>query len=70
MIINKDNLYLHTPQVLLEALSLELLCDVISPSLSGQSDIPSFTMAIVHLDDYHWQPNLSNYTKLKQKTFN
>ena len=68
MIINKDNL--STPQALLEALSLELLCDVIFPSLHGQSDILCFTMAIFHLDDYHWRPNFSNHTKLKQKTFN
>ena len=32
MIINQDNLYLHL-KGLLEALSLELLCDVTSPSL-------------------------------------
>ena len=54
----------------LENLSLKLLCDVTFPSLPGQSDIPCFTMTIFHLDDCHWQPNVSNHTNLKQKTSN
>ena len=68
MIIKKVNL--SAPQGLLEALNLELLCDVISLSLLGQSDIPYFTMVVFHLDDYHWQPHFSNHTKLKQNTSN
>ena len=69
MIINKRQSP-SAPQGLLEALNLELLCDVTPPSLPGQSDIPCFTMAIFHLNDYHWHPNFSNNTKLKQKSSN
>ena len=43
---------MYTPQGLLEAPSLKLLCDVISLSWLGHSNIPSFTMAISHLHDY------------------
>ena len=68
MIIKKVNL--SAPQGLLEALNLELLCDVISLSLLGQSDIPYSTMSNFQLDEYPWKPNFSNYTKLKQKTSN
>ena len=45
-----------------------MLCDVIFLSLPGEFDIPCFTMAIFHLDDYHWQPNVSNDIKFKFKT--
>ena len=48
-----------------ENVSLKLLRDVIFLSLSGQSDIPCFAMTIFHLDDYHWQPNVSNHTNSK-----
>ena len=51
-------------------LSLKVLCDIIFLLLSGMFDILSFTMAIFDLDDYHWQPNFSNYIKLKLKTSN
>ena len=44
---------LSVTQGLLEALSLKLLCDLVSPSLPGQSDIPCFTMAIFSL---RWLP--------------
>ena len=51
-----------------ENLSYKLLCDVISLSCSSQYDIRCFTIAIFHLDDYHWQPNVLNHNNLKQKT--
>ena len=69
MITNKNNLYFYL-KALLEALGLELLCDVISPSLPYQSDIPCFTIVIFHLDDYYWHPKFSSHTKFKLKTSN
>ena len=51
-----------------ENLSYKLLCDVISLLCSSQYDIRCFTIAIFHLDDYHWQPNVLNHNNLKQKT--
>ena len=53
-----------------ENLKLNLLCDVIFPSLPGQSDILGLTMSNFQSDEHPWKPNLSNRIKLKQKTSN
>ena len=44
--------------------------DVIFPSQHGQSDIPYFTMASFQTDEYHWNTNFLNDTKLNLKAFN
>ena len=62
--------FLLDPKQFSENLSLELLCDVIFLLLPWQSNIPCFTMAIFHLDDYYWQPDVSNLIKFKLKTSN
>ena len=49
-------------------LSLKLLCDVIFPSLSGQSDIACYAISNFQSDEYSWKPNFSNHIKLKLKT--
>ena len=48
-------------------LNLKLLCDVIFPSMPGQSDIPCFLMVIFHLDDYQWQQKLLKSPQIKTK---
>ena len=50
---------------LLENLSLELLRDVIVPSLSGQFDIHYFKMSNFQSDEYPWKPNFSNHIRFK-----
>ena len=52
----------------LENLSLKLLCNVIFPSLPDQFGIFSFTTSNFQLEEYPWEPNFSNYNKLKEKT--
>lgn len=52
-------------QILLQKRSLKLLSGIIFLSLHSQSDIASFAIANFQLDNFLWQLNFSNYTKLK-----
>ena len=47
-----------------------MLREVIFLSFPGQTDIAYIKLVIYNLDDYQWQPNFLNHTKLKLKATN